>query len=149
MSDMRIRVAQTDQQIADCYAVMQELRPHFTLESFVERVNFQRQAGYSLVYLETGGAPVAVAGFQVRETLADGRFLHVDDLVTLKVERSRGYGAKLLRWLTERARELSCDGVQLDSAVRRQDAHRFYEREGMNVIAYHFGFPLRSPTEQE
>jgi GNAT superfamily N-acetyltransferase len=100
--------------------------------------------GYCLVYLESEREAVAVAGFQIRETLVDGRFLHVDDLVTLEAERSRGYGAELLLWLARRAKELSCASLQLDSGVQRKDAHRFYEREGLTHTAYHFALPLHA-----
>ena len=141
---MSIRVAETDQEIGECYPVMRQLRPHLTPESFLERVRFQERLGYCLVYLKTDGGPVAVAGFQIRETLVDGRFLHVDDLVTLDAERSQGHGAELIRWLARRSRELSCTGLQLDSGVQRKDAHRFYEREGLNVTACHFELPVHA-----
>lgn len=135
---LRIWEADSDEGIRVCYPVMHELRPMYSLEEFLERVRMQRKLGYHLVCLEVSGKPVAVAGYQIRETLVDGRFLHVDDLVALEVERSRGFGAKLLDWLIECAKELDCDSVQLDSAVRRGDAHRFYEREGLSRIAFHF-----------
>ena len=141
---MRVRVAETDDEIRVCYPVMRQLRPSFTLESFLERVGFQRGMGYYLAYLEVDDAAVAVAGYQIRETLVDGRFLHVDDLVTLDTERSRGHGGVLLRWLVGRAEELSCESLQLDSGVWRGDAHRFYEREGLERIAYHYAVNMGS-----
>jgi len=101
---VRVRVAETDDEIRVCYPVMRQLRPSFTLESFLERVGFQRRMGYHLVYLEVDDDAVAVAGYQIRETLVDGRFLHVDDLVTLDTRRSRGHGAVLLRWLVGHSR---------------------------------------------
>jgi GNAT superfamily N-acetyltransferase len=143
---MGVRFAETDEEIRACYPVMRQLRPSFTLESFIERISFQRRIGYQLVYLEVDGAVVAVAGYQIRETLIDGRFLHVDDLVTLDTERSHGRGAALLRWLVERAEDLSCESLQLDSGVWRGDAHRFYEREGLERIAYHYAVNMRPTT---
>ena len=140
------RVAESDDEIRACYPVMRQLRPHFTLDAFLERVRFQQERGYCLVFLEVDGAPVAVAGYKIRETLIDGRFLHVDDLVTSDVDRSQGHGSELLRWLGQRAEELSCLSLQLDSGVQRKDAHRFYEREGLTCTAYHYDFPIRGPA---
>jgi GNAT superfamily N-acetyltransferase len=142
-----IRTVESDHQVRACYVVMRQLRPHFTLEAFVVRVRLQQSLGYRLVCLEGEGRPVAVAGYQIRETFADGRFLHLDDLVTLNNERSRGYGAELLQWLAVRARELNCESLQLDSAVWREEAHRFYEREGLSRIAYHFALPTKVSPE--
>ena len=124
---------------------MRQLRPQYSVDSFLARVRFQQEFGYRLVCLESNGAPVAVAGYQIRETLIDGRFLHVDDLVTDDVHRSRGHGAALLLWLIDRAHELGCESLQLDSAARREDAHRFYEREGLDRITYHFSRRTRDP----
>ena len=144
-----IRTIESNRDIAGCYAAMRQLRPHFTLEGFVARVLLQRSLGYHLVALEGEGGPVAVAGYQIRETLSDGRFLHVEDLVTLDQHRSRGYGAELLRWLVKRARELDCVSLQLDSAVWRKEAHHFYERQGLDRIAYHFALTTKSPRHPD
>ncbi len=139
---MSIRLANTDQEIAACFGVMHQLRPHLTPDTFLSRVRSQQQAGYVLAYVESDGRPVAVAGFRILETLGSGRFLNVDDLVTLDTERSRGHGATLLKWLISRAEAESCGRLELDSAMRRRDAHRFYEREGMEASAYRFAVTL-------
>ena len=140
---MDIWLAESNDQIRACYPVMRQLRPQFTAEAFLARVRFQQEHGYHLVCLESSGLPVAVAGYQVRETLIDGRFLHVDDLVALDSERSRGHGAQLLAWLAQRAEELGCASLQLDSGVQRGDAHRFYDREGLARTAVHFELTVR------
>src|SRR3989344_3527847 len=135
---MDIHLAKTDTEITACYPVMRELRPHLEKESFVSRVRAQEKMGYVLVYVQDSGSPVAVAGFRLGESLAWGRFLYVDDLVTLPGHRSRGYGAALLSWLVEVAAKEGCEQLHLDSGVQRKDAHRFYEREGMKLASFHF-----------
>ncbi len=139
---MTIRVARTDAERAACFPVMHQLRPHLASEDFVARVRAQEESGYRLAYVDEGDGPVAVAGFRLLDTLVDGHHLYVDDLVTDERARSRGHGARLLAWLLERARQEGCTGLQLDSGVQRTDAHRFYEREGLRVKAYHFEIPL-------
>ena len=135
---MTIRLVETDAELAACFPVVVQLRPHLTLEMFQTRVRSQLRQGYRIAYVEVDGAPAAVAGFRFLETLNDGKFLYVDDLVTDEARRSRGFGAALLAWLADRARENSCESVQLDSGLQRKDAHRFYEREGMERTSYHF-----------
>jgi GNAT superfamily N-acetyltransferase len=135
---MEIRIAQSDGEIAACYPVMKELRPHLDGASFVARVRLQEQTGYRLAYVTVSGSPVAVAGFRVGENLAWGRFLYVDDLVTLPGERSSGYGKALLDWLENYATQEGCGQLHLDSGIQRKDAHRFYEREGLKISSYHF-----------
>jgi len=135
---MEIYLAETEQAIAACYPVMHELRPHLRLETFGQRIREQQSQGYQLACLDVEGAPAAVAGFRICNNLAWGRFLYVDDLVSLPDQRSCGYGGQLLAWLKEYALNEGCDQLHLDSGMQRKDAHRFYEREGMTATGYHF-----------
>lgn len=149
---MSIRLATTDAEIAACYPVMRALRPHVAESQFVARVRRQEQAGYRLAYLEEQGRIMAVAGFRMGENLASGRYLYVDDLVTLTACRSRGHGARLLAWLREQACSEGCRELLLDSGLQRKDAHRFYQREGMAASAFRFSEALqvnRTPADPE
>jgi len=135
---MNVKVAESDEEILACWSVMRELRPHLARDEFLVRVQRQAREGYRLAFLDSDSGPVAVAGFRVLENLAWGRFLYVDDLVTLPAERSRGHGKALLAWLRAEARRRGCAQLHLDSGAQRRDAHRFYEREGLPASAYHF-----------
>ena len=135
---MNIKIANTDEEIKSCFQVMKELRGDLVEDEFVEKIRNLQTYGYLLVYLEESGDPVALAGFRISESLAWKRYLYVDDLVTLAAERSKGYGAKLLNWLTDYAEKEACETFHLDSGVQRKDAHRFYEREGLQMPSYHF-----------
>src|SRR5512139_42159 len=135
---MSIYIATTDTEIAACYPVMRELRPHIAEEQFLFRVRSQERTGFRLAYIQEPTGVVAVAGFRLGENLAWGRFLYVDDLVTLPGQRSRGHGAKLLSWLKEQAAKEGCEQMHLDSGIQRTEAHRFYAREGMTMASLHF-----------
>ncbi len=135
---MRIHIATTDVEIADCFPVMRELRPHIAENQFLSRIRSQINSGYRLVFVQVTDSVVAIAGFRVGENLAWGRFLYVDDLVTHPAHRSKGYGAKLLSWLKEYAAKEGCFQLHLNTGVQRKEAHRFYEREGMTMAGFHF-----------
>ena len=135
---MNIYIAVTDAEIVACYPVMQELRPHIARDQFLSRIRSQENAGYRLAFLKGPEGIVAVAGFRVSENLAWGRFLYVDDLVTLSSHRSNGFGANLLSWLREFAVREGCAQMHLDSGIQRKEAHRFYEHEGMSMASFHF-----------
>ena len=136
---MHIRMAWTDEEITACYPVVQELRPHVDESDFLAVVRRQQRGGYRMAFVEsTSREIVAVAGYRVSECLAWGRFLYVDDLITRAEHRSAGYGAALLCWLREQAREERCVQLHLDSGTQRRNAHRFYEREGLQMTCYHY-----------
>ena len=138
----RITVAQSDQEISDCYLVMAELRPHIRTDEFLPTVKrLSEIAGFRLAYL-TDGEIKAVAGFRTSEWLAGGKYLEIEDLVAKSGERSKGYGGELFDWLVEHARENNCLQVRLVSRVDRLDAHRFYLRKGMTLEAHYFSMKL-------
>ena len=139
---MKIALAETEADIARCYPVMAELRPHLVEQDFVARVRRQQQTGYLLAYLEDEGEIRSVAGYRFLEMLCCGKILYVDDLVTHKDCRSAGYGGRLFDWLVEQARAAGCDEFHLDSGVQRHDAHRFYFCHGMSIVWHHFSLKL-------
>lgn len=139
---MSIALAQTDSQIAACYAVMSQLRPHIGAGELVQRVQRQEAAGYRLVSLSDGGRVVCVAGFRVVENLAWGRHMYVDDLVSDAALHGQGHGTRLFAWLVEHARSQGCAQLHLDSGVQRFGAHRFYLSRGMRISSHHFAMDL-------
>ena len=139
-----IAFATTDPEIRACHPVMAELRPHLAPEEFVPTVRrLVAEQGYQLAYLADEGVK-AVAGIRVGEWLPLGKYLEIEDLVTAEDARSRGYGGWLFDWLAAYAAEQGCRHVKLVSAVRRTDAHRFYERKGMEHTAKFFSLDLGS-----
>lgn len=135
--------ASTDQEIADCYDVMAELRPHIARDQFLPLVRSMQADGFRLACIRDGGRVVAVAGYRFGTSLFCGRHLYVDDLVTADSERSKGYGRELLAWLRALAVENNCDVFHLDSGVQRKLAHAFYLREGMEQSSLHFSVRLK------
>ena len=139
MTNSRIAIANTPEEIRRCHPVMRELRTHIAGEQeFVDRVQRQQREGYQLAFLESGGEVCAVAGYRFLESLFSGKNLYVDDLVTRAADRSRGFGGELLDWLIAEALKQGCETLELDSGVQRFDAHRFYFSKRMSISSYHF-----------
>ena len=145
---MTICLASSDTEIAACFPVMHALRPHLDEAGFVPRIRALEASGYRLAGMYESGMPVAVAGFRLGESLAWGRYLYVDDLVTLPEHRSQGHGARLLAWLGDYAAQAGCTQLHLDSGVQRKDEHRFYEREGLQLASYHFARRIQPISDQ-
>jgi GNAT superfamily N-acetyltransferase len=72
------------------------------------------------------------------QSIRFGKRCWLQDLVTTGEYRSRGVGRALLDAATEWARERGCSHLELSSGLGRVDAHRFYEREGMQRGSYTF-----------
>lgn len=135
---MTVRIAEQDADLVRIAPVMLQLRPAYTLESLVAQIREQRAMGFQVVYVESEGEVLCVAGFVIGLKLATGKYLYVDDLVTAEDQRSKGAGAVLIAWLKSHARSQGCRELHLDSGVHRFAAHKFYFREGFSITSHHF-----------
>ena len=141
---MKIAPATTDSDIARCFAVLHQLRPHLVEAEFVTRVRRMQTEGFHLAFrADETGIVRAVAGYRYYDKFFSGKNLYVDDLVTDTTQRSHGHGRALLQWLADEATRHGCAQLELDSGVQRFEAHRFYFRERMHISAYHFVIALK------
>lgn len=143
MIDVTLRHADTETEVAACFPVMVLLRPHLSgVEEFVTRVRRQRAAGYRILAAWRNTVPLALAGYRFEENLIRGKFVYVDDLVTVAEARRNRIGARLLDRVSAIGRDAGCAYLVLDTALDNVLGHRFYYREGMLASALRFSRPL-------
>ncbi|SPK74427.1 putative acetyltransferase (plasmid) [Cupriavidus taiwanensis] len=141
--DTELRHAEHDTEVAACFALMRQLRPHLaSADQLVARWRRQAATGYRLLVLWDRGRPVALAGWRVQENLVRGVHAYVDDLVTDADARSSGYGQQVMDRLKHEARQAGCRTLVLDTPLANVLGHRFYYRNGLLASALHFHFPL-------
>lgn len=130
----------TEAELRAAYPVMEQLRP-IGEDVFVSHVEqMQSESGYRLFALRSvdSDAVRALAGVTVQTNLYHGKHAWIHDLVVDEPHRGEGYGGQLLSWVESWADERDCSCVELASGLWRDDAHRFYEREGMEKYCYTF-----------
>ena len=133
-----VELSPGDERLAAVFPVMRELRTDLSDGELRAIYESEHPNGYRVAALFDEGECRAAAGYRLMTNFVSGRYLYVDDLVTAEARRSQGYGRHLTDYLLELARNEGCTSVQLDSNVRRRDAHRFYFRERYWISAFHF-----------
>jgi GNAT superfamily N-acetyltransferase len=116
--------------------VHRQLRPH--LGEYVARMKEVLAAGAEMAVAVEDGRVKGVTVFRILEKTHSGRDLYCDDLVTDEAQRSTGVGHALMQYMERVCRERACDTFSLDSGAWRQQAHKFYFREGMTITSFHF-----------
>lgn len=140
---MEIKIATTETEMVQCFNVLAELRPHLSVDTFVNTIErLGKTTNFKLAYLNDDGVK-AVAGFRLSEWLAAGYYLEIEDLITTASERSKGYGGMLFDWLYEYASANNCNQLRLVSGIVRESAHRFYLRKGMTFEAKYFSINIK------
>lgn len=120
-------------------AALAELRPH--VDDIPAALGRLRDAeGLRVLAAFDGDTVAGVATCKPQHSLAHGRVLFVDDLITREAARGRGAATALLDRIDALATELGCAAVHLDSGVQaeRQAAHRRYFSHGMRIASYRF-----------
>ena len=94
--------------------------------------------GYHCIAAFENDRIVGVAGYWLGARFYCGEFMDVDNVVVEESIRSRGIGLKLMDWVHEKSRQLGCKVVVLDSYVTYVGAHKFYFRQGYEILGFHF-----------
>jgi GNAT superfamily N-acetyltransferase len=122
---------------ASAEAVHRQLRPHLPAD-YAGRMREVFASGAEMAVALDDERVVGVTVFRVIEKTFTGRELYCDDLVADEASRSRGAGHAMIAFMEGVACERGCDVLALDSGTQRQQAHKFYYREGLLVGAFHF-----------
>jgi len=143
MRELTLHPVEERADVAACFAVMRELRPHLASETaFVEQIQRQTRDGYHLLAARAADRIVGLAGYRALENLVYGRFVYVDDLVVTATERNKRVGARLLDAVSGEGRSLGIPTLVLDTGLGNDLAQRFYFRYGMLSRAMGFTMPV-------
>jgi GNAT superfamily N-acetyltransferase len=127
-------------------SVHRQLRPHLP-QDYAGRMREVFAGGAEMAVAVDEGKVVGITVFRVLEKTHSGRDLYCDDLVTDETKRSSGVGRALIQYMERICRERACDTFSLDSGTWRQQAHKFYFREGMTITSFHFDKKVsKTPT---
>ncbi len=128
--------------LAQSETVHRQLRPHLPTD-YIGRMKEVFASGADMAVCVRENTVCGICVFRIEEKTFDGRVLYCDDLVTDETSRSSGVGRALIRYMEALATERGCDTFTLDSGTQRQQAHKFYFREGLTVSAFHFSKTLK------
>jgi GNAT superfamily N-acetyltransferase len=122
-------------------AVHRQLRPHLP-GNYAERMKVIFAGGARMAVALVEGKVAGLTVYRILEKTFTGRELYCDDLVTDEQQRSTGVGHALMAYMEKVGRDAGCDHLALDSGCQRQQAHKFYFREGLPITAFHFSKKL-------
>jgi GNAT superfamily N-acetyltransferase len=125
--------------------VHRQLRPHLPQSGndYANRMTQVIHAGAEMAVVVEGDDVLGVAVFRVQDRTVYGLDMYCDDLVADEANRSKGAGKALVIHMETLAKARGCTKLTLDSGTQRQQAHKFYFREGFTITSFHFGKPLK------
>ncbi len=132
----QIVVIQSQSELEQVYPLMKELRPHITLQNFLDIYQqSHKTTGYEIAALKQDNQILAIMGYRILYDYVHGKHCYIDDLVSSEQQRSKGYGAELLKYAEKFAQANGCTGLRLCTGIENERGKKFYEKNGWNLRA--------------
>lgn len=88
---------------------------------------------------EDNGQIIGLAAFSVRNVIRyPKQIAELDELFVSQEYRQKGVGKLLMQKVEEKAKELNCYRLYVESQYKHETAHKFYEQLGYTNYGYHF-----------
>lgn len=120
------------------FALVKHQNKEITRKMFNALLLEMRARGYRCIGAYEAGALVGIMGFWVAYRFWCHKYIDIDNVVVHPTKRNRGIGKKMLDWVEREGKRQNCDMAVLDSYTTAHKAHRFYMREGYEILGYHF-----------
>ena len=96
-----------------------------------------------LVYELDGKVVACISIHYIPQLALKGDFAIISYLSVDNSVRSNGIGREIEEYCTQLAMERNCDRIQVHCNIRREQAHRFYERQGFVESRKYFSKKLK------
>ena len=129
-------------EIIAVFPVLSHMYPDLTLDEYKTIIPKRLNEGYRMVAVFDGEKCVCAAGFWIGVRFYCGKFMQLDNMVSLPNARSKGAGKLLVDWIKSLAKTEGCNKIILDTYVENFEAHKFFLREGFIIRGYHLNYNL-------
>lgn len=137
MEDINIRELRPDE-LSDILPLAVLANPKIPPATLAERLNAMRDSPYRCIGAFDGSQLVGICGMWPGTKFYCGKYLELDNLFVLEAYRRQQLGQRLFHWVEQLARAEGVEALMLDTYVTNTASHKFYYREGYEIIGYHF-----------
>lgn len=94
--------------------------------------------GYECIGVYDSEELIGICGVWVLNKLYAGKHVEPDNVFIKEEYRSRGVGQLMMDYLFQYAKEIGCEGTEVNCYVTNENGQRFWERQGYKPLAYHY-----------
>jgi GNAT superfamily N-acetyltransferase len=118
--------------------LLQVLNGHVSEEVLKERLDEMIQQHYYCAGIFDENKLVGICGLWILTKYYVGKHIEADNVILLPEYQSQNIGQDLMVWIDAFAKNNGCVASELNCYIGNKKAHKFWEREGYEVIALHF-----------
>lgn len=140
LKSMKIRLARESdyKQLMQLYNdfVGEDRYSKYNNDSFKKVIN---STNNFIFVAEDNGKLVGFATFSIRDVIRyPKQIAELDELFVSLDYRQKGVGKLLMQQVEDKAKELNCYRIFVESQYKHETAHKFYEELGYSNYGYHF-----------
>lgn len=94
--------------------------------------------GYECIGAYEDDVLVGIFGVWVLNKLYAGKHVEPDNVFIKKEHRSKGVGQLMIDFLFQYAKDIGCEGTEVNCYVTNEKGRKFWERQGYEPLAVHF-----------
>lgn len=103
-----------------------------------QRLDEMLTQGYRCIGIFDENKLIGVCGIWILTKYYVGRHIELDNIIISPEYQNQKIGTRLMLWIYDYAKKNGCIASELNCYVGNKQAHRFWEKEGYEVIALHF-----------
>lgn len=81
---------------------------------------------------------IGISSGWITVRLYSGKQLEIDNVIVNSSMQSKGYGSKFIKEIELWAKENACKTIELNTYVQNDRSHKFYFKQGFNILGFHF-----------
>lgn len=103
-----------------------------------QRLDEMLTQGYRCIGIFHKDTLIGICGIWILTKYYVGKHIEPDNIIILPEYQNQKIGTKLMAWIYAYAKQNDCIASELNCYVGNEQAHKFWRKEGYEVIALHF-----------
>ncbi|MFT5779848.1 MAG: GNAT superfamily N-acetyltransferase [Crocinitomicaceae bacterium] len=135
---MELRELTTKEEMMGSFDLLKEVYPTLSQEDYERELDDMIPHNYGQLIVLDGDIYAGITGYWIGTKLWCGKYLELDNVVVNPDYRRKGIGQMLFQFMENKAKEIGCTMLALDSYSDNFSAHKFFYSQDYVPRGFHF-----------
>lgn len=136
--ELELRELTTKDEMLESYEILLEVYPELDYDEYEEELDLMLENNYGQIGVFDDDICAGLTGYWIGSKLWCGKYIELDNVVVAEDYRRQGIGKRLFDYMEQKAVDLGCTMLALDSYTDNFAAHPFFYEQGYVPRGFHF-----------